>query len=97
MLDADIDYSDLPPLSDVQLASMRPLSEVFPALVRQKTRVTINLDADIVKWFKQRVQNAGVKGYHSLMNAALREYIHHQKVHQEKSRPGRQRALSVVK
>lgn len=75
MQDEDIDYTDLPPLSDEQLASLQPLRKLFPALAGQKTRVTINLDTDIIKWFEQQGRNAGSENYQALMNTALREHI----------------------
>lgn len=55
LTDEDIDYSDIPPLTDEQLASMKPLSELLPQAVPSKVRLTIRLDADIVKWFKDEV------------------------------------------
>ena len=30
MPDEEIDFSDIPPLTDAQLASMKPLHDVFP-------------------------------------------------------------------
>ncbi|WP_423063289.1 BrnA antitoxin family protein [Candidiatus Paracoxiella cheracis] len=40
-----------------------------------KQRITIRLDPDIIRWFKQRVHDAGGGSYQNLMNNALREYI----------------------
>lgn len=40
-----------------------------------KQRITIRLDPDIIKWFKQRVHNAGGGSYQNCINHALREYI----------------------
>ena len=79
MTDEDIDYSDIPPLTDEQLSAMRPLGEVFPVLIQRKTRITIRLDSDIVQWFKQQVHEAGGGSYQSLINQALREHIKRQK------------------
>ena len=42
-----------------------------------KTRITIRLDDDIVRWFKERVHEAGGGNYQTLINKALREYIEH--------------------
>lgn len=86
MADKDIDYSDIPHLNDKQLASMRPLREALPAMVQHKIRIAISLDADIVKWLKLQVKNAGAKSYQSLLNAALREYIDAQKAPRDKNR-----------
>lgn len=40
-----------------------------------KTRITIRLDDDIVRWFKERVDRAGGGNYQSMINAALRRYV----------------------
>jgi len=40
-----------------------------------KTRITIRLDDDLVKWFKDEVHAAGGGNYQTLINAALREYV----------------------
>jgi uncharacterized protein (DUF4415 family) len=79
MTDEEIDYSDIPPLTDEQLANMKPLREVLPQAVPNKVRITIRLDADIVKWFKDQVHQAGGGSYQSLLNIALRQYIESQK------------------
>lgn len=42
-----------------------------------KTRITIRLDDDIVKWFKEQVDVAGGGNYQTLINQALREYMAH--------------------
>ena len=76
MRDGEIDYSDIPPLSDEQLARMKPLGEVLPqAVVPNKMRITIRLDADVVKWFKGEVQQRGGGSYQAMINMALRQYI----------------------
>ena len=72
--DEDIDYSDIPPLSDAQLSRMRPLREVLPQAIPQ-VRITLRLDADTVQWFKEEVQQSGEKSYQNLINEALRYYI----------------------
>ncbi|MCP4460180.1 MAG: BrnA antitoxin family protein [Cytophagales bacterium] len=79
MNDEDIDYSDIPPLTDEQLAKMKPLREVLPQTGPNKVRITIRLDADIIKWFKDEVHQAGGGSYQSLLNQALRQYIESQK------------------
>ena len=40
-----------------------------------KTRITIRLDDDVLDWFRQQVEDAGVGNYQSLINQALRQYI----------------------
>ncbi len=41
-----------------------------------KQRITIRLDADIIEHFKHRVHASGGGNYQTLLNDALREYIH---------------------
>ena len=79
MTDEDIDFSDIPPLTDEQLARMKPLRDVLPQAVPNKVRITIRLDADIIKWFKDEVGQAGGGSYQALINMVLREYIENQK------------------
>ena len=41
-----------------------------------KTRITIRLDKDIVdRFFEMAEQSGGARGYQTLINAALREYL----------------------
>ena len=40
-----------------------------------KTRITIRIDDDIVRWFRGQVHAAGGGNYQTLMNEALREYV----------------------
>ena len=73
------EVSDNPPLTDEQLAAMKPFAEVFPDLAAsvKRTRgkqkaptkqlVSIRLDRDVVAAFK-----AGGEGWQARMNAALR-------------------------
>jgi uncharacterized protein (DUF4415 family) len=75
MRDEEIDFSDIPPLTDEQLAAMRPLREVLPDAVQKKVRITIPVDSDILAWFKERVAQAGGENYQTLINDALRSYI----------------------
>lgn len=78
MVEHDIDYSDIPPLTDTQLAAMQPLHEVLPQTAPKKVRITIRLDAHTVQWFKAQVQQAGGGSYQNLINQALRDYIERQ-------------------
>jgi uncharacterized protein (DUF4415 family) len=61
--DDRIDTSDLPPLTDAQLARM--VRGRFYRPVKQQ--ITARLDADVLDWLK-----AGGPGYQSRMNAILR-------------------------
>ena len=40
-----------------------------------KTRITIRLDADILEWFRQQVDQAGGGNYQTFINDALRQYV----------------------
>lgn len=76
---------DNPPLTQEELAQMRPASEVLPHLVREykrsrgergpqrepvKERVTIRLDADVVEHFR-----ATGKGWQTRLNEVLKAQI----------------------
>jgi uncharacterized protein (DUF4415 family) len=41
-----------------------------------KIRVTIRLDKDILDWFRQQVDDAGGGNYQTLINDALRGFVH---------------------
>lgn len=66
--DQDIDYGDIPELSEAFWQNAELLT---PA--SQKKTVTLRLDDDIVHWFKK----AGA-GYQSRINAVLKAYVHSQ-------------------
>jgi uncharacterized protein (DUF4415 family) len=40
-----------------------------------KTRITIRIDTDILKWFRDQAQKQGGGNYQTNINDALREYI----------------------
>lgn len=40
-----------------------------------KTRVTIRLDDDLLRWFRDQVDKAGRGNYQSLINQALRDFV----------------------
>ena len=44
-----------------------------------KTRVTIRLDTDLLDWFRGQTHAVGGGNYQTLINAALREYVQHQR------------------
>jgi len=79
MSEGTIDYSDIPPLTAEQLGRMKPLREVLPQAVPNKERITIRLDTDIIKWFREEVKQMGGGSYQALINMALRQYIESQK------------------
>ncbi|MCI0351496.1 MAG: BrnA antitoxin family protein [Acidobacteriales bacterium] len=41
-----------------------------------KTRITIRLDDDVLDWFRQQVDDAGGGNYQTLINEALRSFMH---------------------
>ncbi len=41
-----------------------------------KTRITIRIDTDVLDWFRQQVHQAGGGNYQTLINEALRDYVH---------------------
>ena len=67
--DEDIDYSDIPRITD--FSQFRPWEQrqMFKPV---KVTVTCKLDADIVAWLKQ----AG-KGYQTRLNTILRQAMNH--------------------
>ena len=71
MKDEDIDLSDMPELTQEQLARFVPAKLLNRGLYRpKKVPVKINYDADVIEWFR-----SFGKGYQTRMNAALREYM----------------------
>ena len=69
--DKDIDFSDMPPLTEEQLARLVPAKLLNRSLYKPvKIPIKVNYDADIIEWFR-----SFGKGYQTKMNAALREYM----------------------
>ena len=68
--DEDIDFSDIPPLTeDFWKNGIRN-----PYYARAlKEQLTIRLDADILDWFKRHAKDG--KGYQTDINKALRAYV----------------------
>lgn len=64
MTDEDIDYSDIPPLTDefFENATLR-----IPA---SQARNLIEIDADVIAWFREQSAE-----YKSTINSVLRRYI----------------------
>jgi uncharacterized protein (DUF4415 family) len=67
--DEDIDYSDIPEITDFSKFHPWEQRQMFKPV---KVAVTCKLDADVVAWLKQ----AG-RGYQTRMNAILREAMFH--------------------
>lgn len=56
---------------DFTKARRGPVAPVPPG----KTRITIRLDEDLIRWFKDQVHAEGGGNYQTLINDALREYV----------------------
>ena len=65
--DSEIDTSELPEMTDEELARMIPLREWFD-IRRKKEPISVRLDKDVVAWLRSK---GG--GYQTRMNAILRE------------------------
>ena len=64
MPDDEINYDDMPALTDTQLAEMQRGRFYRPV----KTQITARVDADVLAWLKSQG-----KGYQFRMNAILRD------------------------
>jgi uncharacterized protein (DUF4415 family) len=42
---------------------------------KEKRRITIRIDDDVIDWFRQQVHAQGGGNYQTLINMALREYM----------------------
>ncbi|MEL6160311.1 MAG: BrnA antitoxin family protein [Cyanobacteria bacterium J06554_11] len=71
MEDKDIDLSDIPEVTEAQLQRAR-LRVGGQTVSRGKQRVNMFLDKFVVEYFKAQ---AGDRGYQTLINSALVEYI----------------------
>jgi uncharacterized protein (DUF4415 family) len=69
MSDEDIDTSDIPPLNAAFFANAQV------RLPKRKVPITINLDPDVLVWFR-----ALGESYQTQINAALRTYMRAQQV-----------------
>jgi uncharacterized protein (DUF4415 family) len=67
MTDAEIDYSDIPPLDE---SFFTKATEVWPPA---KQQLTIRLDADVLTWLK-----ANGRGYQTRINRILRSAMESQ-------------------
>ena len=67
----EIDVSDIPPLTQEQLARFVPAKLLNRSLYKPvKIPVKINYDADVLEWFR-----SFGKGYQTRINIVLREYM----------------------
>jgi len=67
MRDADIDFSDIPPVTPEMFAKSVVRIGLKP--VPPKAQITLRLDADVLRWFRDRGA-----GYQTQINALLRAY-----------------------
>ena len=58
-----------------------PVAPVQPG----KVRITIRIDADILNWFRDKVNEKGGGNYQTMMNDALRSYIQYKDKMQEET------------
>jgi uncharacterized protein (DUF4415 family) len=65
----EIDYSDIPPLSDRQLTSMRPVGRP-PLGAERRQLIAIRLDPAVLRWLKSLAAKREVP-YQSLINDLL--------------------------
>jgi uncharacterized protein (DUF4415 family) len=71
--DDQIDFSDIPPLTDEFFKTAKRNPFYQRAL---KQQLTIRLDADVLDWFKRHAKNG--KGYQTDINRVLRNYVERQ-------------------
>ena len=74
----DWDSLDVPEIDFSKRLSSEQLPKVIRdhlGDIRNKQRITIRLDSDIVAFFKAQVEKDGHGSYQSLMNSALRDHI----------------------
>ncbi|MDB9527191.1 BrnA antitoxin family protein [Oscillatoria sp. CS-180] len=87
MKDEDIDLTDIPEVTEVQMENA-VLRVGGQPVERGKQRITIFLDRFIVEYFKN-IASAGEasaaenRGYQTLINAALGEYIQNQSLKED--------------
>jgi uncharacterized protein (DUF4415 family) len=66
---ADMPDDDSPELTSELLRQLKPIGQVLPELNLGKQRITIMLDASVIKAYKAK---AGGRGYQTLINETLR-------------------------
>jgi uncharacterized protein (DUF4415 family) len=69
MADEEIDTSDIPPLDDAFFSKAR-------LRMPEKVSVTLNVDADVLEWFKAQGED-----FQNRINAALKIYAEAHKEH----------------
>ena len=67
MRDEDIDFSEIPPITDEMLARGVVRQNV---LTQTKEELTLRIDTDVLEWFQSRG-----RGWETLINFLLRRYM----------------------
>ena len=81
--DEDINFDDIPALSDNQLARMKPVGNRFRKLVKKSPRsqkVSIRFEVQLLEWIKEDAAELG-KPYQTHINDILRTYVAEQDSH----------------
>lgn len=74
MDDDEIDFSDIPRLTEEQLNAMRPTEELIPALAkRDRNQVIVPLDREVLSFYLARAE-ALETDYETLINAVLSDH-----------------------
>jgi uncharacterized protein (DUF4415 family) len=71
MTDEEIDTSDIPPLDAAFFAGAK-------LRVREKVAVTVDVDADVLEWFRAQGEE-----FQQRINAALRIYVEAHREHRQ--------------
>lgn len=71
--DHEIDFSDLPELSDEQLAAMKPLGRPLLGSAPRKL-IAVRLDPEVLEKLRREAKKHG-KGYQSLINEILAKHV----------------------
>ena len=69
-----IDYSDMPELSDEQLASMRRIGRPRFSAAGARQTIAIRLDPTVLEGFRKAAKKRGV-GYQTLINEVLARHV----------------------
>ena len=79
MHDEEIDYSDIPALTEEELAAMKPLQAIFPELVMDEQlssqqEIVISVDEEVLEYFKTEASTHQTS-YLALINSVLKSYV----------------------
>lgn len=71
--DREIDFSDIPELSDKQLEAMKPMGRP-PLGSAPRKLITVRVDPEVLVQLRQEAKKSG-KGYQSLINEILAKHV----------------------